>query len=108
MKSHQLYNRYKELDKDLTQAFKELTEGKEIVFAELNTDDYWDLWEDLPEADYINKHGEHEDLKIAQIKDSKLITLDKEQEETVINFQDINDIYYKLKLIEAVELTLKK
>lgn len=101
MNSHQLYNRYKELDKDLIEAFRELTEGKEITFAD---DDYWENIDELPEADWVDKHGNVRQGVITAIKENKVVIEDQHEEETVkINFQDINDIYYKLKLIEDIE-----
>lgn len=106
MNSHQLHNRHNELNNDLTEAFRELTESKDIIFISEEAD-LFEFIDDLPQVDWINGNGEFKTGEVKRIENKQLIINNEDGVEVIRDFNEINDIYYKIQLIECIEEKLK-
>lgn len=102
---NELRKQYDQLQSDTHTAFDNLLTGTPFQFLKPDMDLNEDL-DQLPNVDYINSMGDQVYVRIKMIDAEGVIHYTKDEDQTAhgtMTFSDINDLYNKISLIEAME-----
>ena len=102
-------DKYDALEVEVCKAFIALVKDKDIIFLtdDMNLEDDID---ELPNVDKINSNGDQYFVRVLSIVNGFLNVVEDENhtKTNTITFDDINDLYFAISLVEAIEYQLSK